>query len=124
MKAIGLVTTRLQSGYAIRSAQFEELSQLAALEQAAAIRCQNTPYAFLADGEPLPIEFVQQRFQAGQVWVAVDRHSVVIGFAITRAVDRTLYLGQPDRAMRQDLRCFPAVDPQVLIGFNTLHRIT
>jgi GNAT superfamily N-acetyltransferase len=82
--------------YAIRSAQPEELTQLATIEQAAAIRFRDTPYAFLADGEPLPIEFIQQRFQAGQVWVAVDRDDIVIGFAITREVDRTLYLQEID----------------------------
>jgi GNAT superfamily N-acetyltransferase len=86
----------LKSGYAIRSAQIEELSQLATIEQAAAIRFQGTLYAFLADGAPLPIEFVQQRFQAGQVWVAVDLYNIVIGFAITREVDRTLYLQEID----------------------------
>jgi GNAT superfamily N-acetyltransferase len=90
------VTTGLKPGYAIRSAQIEELPRLANIEQAAAIRFQDTPYAFLVDGEPLSIEFIQQRFQAGQVWVAVDRHNVVIGFAITREVDRTLYLQEID----------------------------
>jgi ribosomal protein S18 acetylase RimI-like enzyme len=92
------VTTGLKPGYAIRSARIEELTQLAPIEQAAAIRFRDTPYAFLADGEPLPIEFIQQRFQAGQVWVAVDRNDIVIGFAITREVDRTLYLQEIDIA--------------------------
>jgi GNAT superfamily N-acetyltransferase len=86
----------LKSGYAIRSAQVEELTQLASIEQTAAIRFCDTPYAFLADGEPLSIEFIQQRFQAGQVWVVVDQTDRVIGFAITREVDRTLYLQEID----------------------------
>jgi GNAT superfamily N-acetyltransferase len=90
------VTASLKSGYTIRSAQIEELPQLSKIERAAAIRFRDTPYAFLADGEPLPIEFIQQRFQAGQVWVAVDRDDIVIGFAITREVDRTLYLQEID----------------------------
>jgi GNAT superfamily N-acetyltransferase len=88
----------IESGYTIRSAQIEELPRLAKIEQAAAIRFRETPYAFLADGEPLTIEFIQQRFQAGQVWVAVDRDDIVIGFAITREVDRTLYLQEIDIA--------------------------
>jgi GNAT superfamily N-acetyltransferase len=92
------VTASLKSGYTIRSAQIEELPRLAKIEQAAAIRFRDTPYAFLVDGEPLPIEFIQQRFQAGQVWVAVDRNDIVIGFAITREVDRTLYLQEIDIA--------------------------
>jgi GNAT superfamily N-acetyltransferase len=92
------VPASLKSGYAIRSAQIEELPQLATIEQAAAVRFRETPYVFLADGEPLPIEFIQQRFQAGQVWVAVDQDDIVIGFAITREVDRTLYLQEIDIA--------------------------
>jgi GNAT superfamily N-acetyltransferase len=92
------VSTGLKPEYAIRSAQIEELPRLAKIEQDAAIRFRDTPYAFLADGEPLPIEFIQQRFQAGQVWVAVDRDDIVIGFAITREVDRTLYLQEIDIA--------------------------
>jgi GNAT superfamily N-acetyltransferase len=92
------VTASPKSGYTIRSAQIEELPRLAKIEQAAAIRFRETPYAFLADGEPLPIEFIEQRFQAGQVWVAVDRDDIVIGFAITREVDRTLYLQEIDIA--------------------------
>jgi GNAT superfamily N-acetyltransferase len=92
------VSTSLKPEYAIRSAQIEELPQLAAIERAAAIRFWDTPYTFLADGEPLPIEFIQHRFQAGQVWVAVDRYNIVIGFAITREVDRTLYIQEIDIA--------------------------
>jgi ribosomal protein S18 acetylase RimI-like enzyme len=92
------VIAGLKPEYAIRSAKIEELAKLAKIEQAAAIRFRDTPYTFLADGEPLPIEFIQQRFQAGQVWVVVDQDDIVIGFAITREVDRTLYLQEIDIA--------------------------
>jgi hypothetical protein len=60
----------LKSEYAIRFARFEELTLLAHIEQSAAIRFLGTPYAFLVAAKPLPIEFVRQRFQAGQIWVA------------------------------------------------------
>jgi GNAT superfamily N-acetyltransferase len=86
----------LESGYAIRSARVEELTLLAHIEQSAAIRFLDTPYAFLVDAKPLPLEFVQQRFQAGQVWVAVDQQDTVIGFALAREVDGTLYLQEID----------------------------
>lgn len=86
----------LESGYAIRSARTEELTLLAQIEQSAAIRFLDTPYAFLVDAKPLPLDFVQQRFQAGQVWVAVDRQDTVIGYAITREIDGTLYLQEID----------------------------
>jgi GNAT superfamily N-acetyltransferase len=86
----------LESGYTIRSARLEELAMLAQIERSAAALFLNTPYAFLANDEPLSLDFVQQRFQAGQVWVAVDKQSVVIGFAITREVDDTIYLQEMD----------------------------
>jgi GNAT superfamily N-acetyltransferase len=92
------MTHNLKSGYTIRSPQIEELALLPPIEQAAAARFQDTPYAFLVDANPLPLEFIQQRFQAGQVWVAVDQEDTVIGYAVTREVDRTLYLQEIDVA--------------------------
>lgn len=82
--------------YKIRSARAEDLTLLTLIEQSAAVLFQNTPYSFLMKAEPLPLEFVQQQFQAGQVWVAVDQDDTVIGYAITREVDDTLYLQQID----------------------------
>jgi GNAT superfamily N-acetyltransferase len=86
----------LESGYIIRSARIEELTMLAQIERAAAALFLDTPYDFLANDEPLSLDFVQQRFQAGQVWVAVDQQGIVIGFAITREVDDTIYLQEMD----------------------------
>jgi GNAT superfamily N-acetyltransferase len=85
----------LNPGYIIRFAHVEELALLAQIERSAATLFLDTPYAFLVDAEPLPLEFVQQRFQAGQVWVAVEQQ-VVIGYALTRKVDATLYLQEID----------------------------
>jgi GNAT superfamily N-acetyltransferase len=86
----------LESGYKIRSARVEELPLLAQIERSAAALFLDTPYAFLANDEPLSLDFVQQRFQPGQVWVAVDKQDVVVGFAITREVDDTIYLQEMD----------------------------
>jgi GNAT superfamily N-acetyltransferase len=86
----------LESGYTIRSARVEELTLLAHIEQSAAIRFLDTPYAFLVDAKLLPLDFMQQRFQVGQVWVVADRRDVVIGYAVTREVDDTLYLQEID----------------------------
>lgn len=86
----------LESGYTIRPARVEELTLLAQIEQSAADLFRDTPYAFLASAEPLPLDFVWQRFQAGQVWVAVGQQDSVVGYAITREVDDTLYLQQID----------------------------
>jgi GNAT superfamily N-acetyltransferase len=86
----------LESGYTIRSARVEELTTLAQIERSAAALFLDTPYAFLANNDPLSLDFVQQRFQAGQVWVAVNKQDVVVGFAITREVDDTIYLQEMD----------------------------
>ncbi len=86
----------LKSGDQIRAARAEELPLLSHIERSAARLFLDTPYAFLVDDDPLPLRFVQQQFQAGQVWVAVDPHAVVVGYAIAREVDDTLYLQQID----------------------------
>lgn len=91
-----LPLTALESGYHIRFARAEELSQLSHIERSAAKLFLDTPYAFLVDADPLPLEVVQQQFQAGQVWVAVDSHKAVVGYAIACEVDETLYLQQID----------------------------
>ena len=83
-------------GYQIRAARIEKLPLLAHIEQSAASLFLNTPYAWLTTAESLPLEFVQQQFQTGLVWVAVDLHETVVGYAIASEVDRTLYLQQID----------------------------
>jgi predicted N-acetyltransferase YhbS len=86
----------LKFGYRIRAARIEELPLLAHIEQSAASLFLNTPYAWLATAESLPLEFVQQQFQTELVWVAVDLRETVVGYAIAHEVDRTLYLQQID----------------------------
>jgi GNAT superfamily N-acetyltransferase len=88
------------SHYTIRPARAEELPQLARIEQSAAARFLDTPYAFLAHGESLPLEMVQQWFQVGPVWVVVERTArvgeAVVGYAITRDLEGALYLQEID----------------------------
>lgn len=57
----------LESGYKIRSARVEELTLLYDIENSAGRLFLDTPYAFLVNDEQLQLNFVQQRFQAGQV---------------------------------------------------------
>jgi GNAT superfamily N-acetyltransferase len=85
-----------ESNYQIRPARFEELPLLSHIENSAADLFLDTPYAFLVNDAPLSLNFVQQQFQAGRVWVAVDCHESVLGYAIAREVDDTLYLQQID----------------------------
>jgi predicted N-acetyltransferase YhbS len=88
----------LNSSYKIRSARVEELPLLSQIEDSAAALFLDTPYAFLVNDEPLSLDFVQQQFHAERVWVAVDCHEIVVGYAIAREVDNTLYLQQIDVA--------------------------
>jgi GNAT superfamily N-acetyltransferase len=94
----------LESGYTVRSAHAEELPLLAQIERSAAVLFLDTPYAFLANDEPLSLEFVRQRFQVGQVWVAVDPQNIVVGFAITCELDDTIYLQEMDVAPKHGRR--------------------
>lgn len=86
----------LESGYQIRAARVEELPLLSHIEELASCLFLNTPYSFLVDADPLSLELVQQRFQSGQVWVAVALHEAVVGYAIACEIDDTLYLQQID----------------------------
>jgi GNAT superfamily N-acetyltransferase len=97
-------TIVLEAGYQIRAARVEELPLLSEIEQSAAVLFLDTPYAFLVNDKPLSLDFVQQQFHAERVWVAVDCHESVVGYAIAvadgkpfaREVDDTLYLQQID----------------------------
>lgn len=82
--------------YKIRTARIEDLAALAEIERSAATLFDNTPYAFLVDAKPLPLDFVTQQFQAGQVWVAVDDRDIPVGYATAQEVDGNAYLQQID----------------------------
>jgi hypothetical protein len=56
-----------ESGYTIRSAHAEELTMLAQIERSAAVLFLDTPYAFLANDEPLSLDFVQQTIGFQQI---------------------------------------------------------
>ncbi|WP_181243698.1 GNAT family N-acetyltransferase [Chamaesiphon polymorphus] len=88
--------TVFESNYRVRPARFEELPLLSRIENSAAVLFLDTPYAFLVNDEPLSLDFVRQQYQAKRVWVAVDCHEIVVGYAIAREVDETLYLQQID----------------------------
>ena len=51
----------LESGYKIRSPRFEELTLLSRIEKSAASLFLDTPYSFLVNAEPLPLDFVRER---------------------------------------------------------------
>lgn len=110
----------LKSGYTIRSARAEELPLLAQIERSAAALFLGTPYAFLVNDEPLSLDFVRQRFQVGQVWVSADPQNVVVGFAITRAVDDTIYLQEMDVASAHGRRGLGSALVEAVCGWAKL----
>lgn len=84
----------LPPGYRIRAAQIENLATLADIERAASKLFRDTPYSFLVDSEPLPLDFVKQQFREGRVWVAVDERDAPVGYAVVQEVDENVYLQQ------------------------------
>jgi RimJ/RimL family protein N-acetyltransferase len=103
------------------------LPLLSHIERSAARLFLDTPYAFLVNDEPLSLDFVQQQFQAGRVWVAVDCHEAVVGYAIAREVDDTLYFQQIDVALsavglrfsKGEATPTPRLNYQLAITFGT-----
>src|ERR1051326_9146951 len=70
------------SHYWIRSARYEELVQLAAIEQRAGMIFSATAHADVCFGPNVPLEVVVERWRAGFVLVAVVAVDVVVGFAM------------------------------------------
>lgn len=111
----------LESGYTVRSAHVKELTLLAHIEKSAASLFLDTSYSFLVNDKPLSLDFVRQRFQAGQVWVAVDQHDVVVGYAITREVEDALYLQQIDVAPEHGRRGLGSALVNTVCSWAKLH---
>jgi ribosomal protein S18 acetylase RimI-like enzyme len=89
------------SNYKIRVAQFADLPALAEIERAAAQLFGDTDYAFLANAEPLSLDFLEQILerQAGQIWVAIDERSQdhkIVGYVAAQEIDETAYLQELD----------------------------
>jgi ribosomal protein S18 acetylase RimI-like enzyme len=82
--------------YIIRVARLEDLAVLAHIECAAARLFSHTPYSFLVDAAPLPLDFIAQQFAADRVWVAVDGRDQPVGYAIAQEIDGNAYLQQID----------------------------
>lgn len=85
--------------YRVRNAYAAELPQLQEIEQAAAIRFLETPYAYLAaaDDEPsCSLDYLQEQQAVGLVWVAVTAEESVVGFVVADPLERDLYLHEVD----------------------------
>ncbi|MDX2030916.1 MAG: GNAT family N-acetyltransferase [Blastocatellia bacterium] len=68
------------------------MPRLQEIERDAAALFRDTKYAALADGPPLPLEFLQARQRVGAVWVAATSNDDAVGFAVVFSVDGALHL--------------------------------
>jgi len=79
--------------FIIRPARPDDLAALPLIERAAAAQFRATPYAYLADDDPVSAEVdLAQEY----VWVAVDQADQPIGFAIVHLLDESVHLHELD----------------------------
>jgi GNAT superfamily N-acetyltransferase len=79
--------------FIIRPARPDDLAALPVIERAAAAQFHTTPYAYLADDDPVSAEVdLAQEY----VWVAVDQADQPIGFAIVHLLDESVHLHELD----------------------------
>lgn len=86
----------MESSYHIRRARLEELPLIQDIEQAASTLFLGTDYSFLIDFETMPLDVLRERQGEGLVWVACDRGSGPVGFAVARVIDGAAHLDELD----------------------------
>jgi GNAT superfamily N-acetyltransferase len=83
----------MTDAFLIRSARPDDLAMLPVIEHAAAVHFRTTPYAYLADDDPVSagVDLAQE-----YVWVAVDPDDHPIAFAIVHLLDESVHLHELD----------------------------
>jgi ribosomal protein S18 acetylase RimI-like enzyme len=109
-------TRHLTDAFIIRPARPDDLVALPVIEHAAAVHFRTTPYAYLADDDPVSAEVdLAQEF----IWVVVDQDDHPIAFAIVHLLDESVHLHEldvhPDNA-RQGLGSGDQARPTHLAG--------
>jgi len=83
----------MTDAFLIRPARPDDLAILPVIERAAAAVFRATPYAYLADDDPVSAEVdLAQEY----VWVAVDPDDHPIAFAIVHVLDESVHLHELD----------------------------
>jgi GNAT superfamily N-acetyltransferase len=77
----------------IRSARPDDLHALPLIERAAAAIFRSTPYAYLADDDPVS---AQVDLAEEHVWVAADQDDKPIAFALVHVLDASVHLHELD----------------------------
>jgi len=83
----------------IRLARPSDLAALADIERSAGQRFLGTPMAWAADDDPVPPAVLEQARAEGLLWIAEGEDGRPAGFALTRPMERDLYLAEMAVAM-------------------------
>ena len=78
----------------IRLARPSDLAGLADIERSAGKRFLDTPMAWAAGDDPVPLAALEQAQAAGLLWIAEGEDGQPAGFALTRPMARDLYLAE------------------------------
>lgn len=84
------------AGYTIRPARADDLPHLPAIEHAATELFRGTAYTALAGDTGPDLEAYQHWHRTGAIWVAVDPHEQVVGFAVAERLDGEGFLTEID----------------------------
>ncbi|MEO1083049.1 MAG: GNAT family N-acetyltransferase [Acidobacteriota bacterium] len=90
------VEERRPPAYTVRPARPVDADGLPEIERRAARRFAEIGLAFLADGEPTPVDVFRRACRRGHLWVAAGNGGEVVGFAVVRALDDDLHLQEMD----------------------------
>jgi GNAT superfamily N-acetyltransferase len=91
-------------GYVIRPARRKDLHKLPAIERDAARRFELFGIGMSDVGPAVPLEVLEQRQTDGQLWVALDRGDVPVGFAVACMIDDRGHLEEIDVLVRHGRR--------------------
>jgi len=83
-------------GYRIRLARRKDLHRLPLIERDAARRFAVFGMEEMVAGPGVPLQLLEQRQSCGQLWVALDREDVAVGFAVASIVDAHAHLDELD----------------------------
>ncbi|WP_017904043.1 GNAT family N-acetyltransferase [Pseudomonas asplenii] len=77
---------------AIRPARPDDIPALAAVERCAASIFREVGLAWVAEGEPLPADYLEQLCRHHTLWVATDDNDQPVGFLAAQTLDRSFFI--------------------------------
>ncbi|KPA88255.1 sortase-like acyltransferase [Pseudomonas asplenii] len=77
---------------AIRPARPDDIPALAAVERSAASIFREVGLGWVAEGEPLPADYLEQLCRHRTLWVATDADDQPVGFLAAETMDRSFFI--------------------------------